>query len=82
MIKDVGLTEASSLEHFPGVFKLFHSTGPRSSVVFQLFGLCCFIVICVCVCPCRSTLVSKEPESMLAHMFREKGEVNSQLTLN
>lgn len=30
----------------------------------------------VCVCVCRSTLVSKQPESMLAHMFREKGEVN------
>lgn len=35
----------------------------------------------MCVCFLRSTLVSKEPESMLAHMFREKGEV-TQYTLN
>lgn len=28
------------------------------------------------VCFFRSTLVSKEPESMLAHMFREKGEAS------
>lgn len=27
----------------------------------------------------RSTLVSKEPESMLAHMFREKGSLEKQI---
>lgn len=28
---------------------------------------------------CRSTLVSKEPDSMLAHMFREKGTSEKQM---
>lgn len=34
----------------------------------------------LCVCFFRSTLVSKEPESMLAHMFREKGDTTQKNT--
>ena len=31
--------------------------------------------MCTCFLP-RSTLVSKQPESMLAHMFRDKGDAS------
>ena len=49
-------------------------TGPvrttRCVYVNFVSWLCVFGVLCF-----RSTLVSKEPESMLAHMFREKGKL-------
>ncbi|XP_030005863.1 BTB/POZ domain-containing protein KCTD9b isoform X1 [Sphaeramia orbicularis] len=35
-----------------------------------------------CFTTTRSTLVSKEPESMLAHMFREKGEYQSLMPIS
>lgn len=48
----------------------------------ELLVFLCYLYIFIhwlcLMCPCvvfRSTLVSKEPESMLAHMFREKGKL-------